>query len=137
MTSADQDTVLEAARAIRPFLAGLLGSDAAAEVDREFADGLAAAAAGEQVCEEMLARLRAAPATRRWWLDFTATGLPPEVATQHAPTRSTGVPGRGEILPPPRYACPRGDYVWYRGGLSRVPICPTHGVRLEASPGER
>ena len=134
--NAREEDVLEAARAIRPFLAQLVGDVAAPEVDSYLADRLGAAAAGQRVSDEILGSLRAASATRRWWLDFLATGLPPEVTRYHDPTRSASIPGRGEIVSPLRYQCPQGDYVWYRIGVTQgVPVCPTHDVRLEAAPG--
>jgi hypothetical protein len=132
---AREEEVLEAARAIRPFLRQLVGAGAAPTIDSFLADRLGAAEAGEQVSDEILGRLREAPATRRWWLDFLATGLPPEVIRDDDPTRSASIPGRGEIVPPPRYECSHGDYVWYRIGVAEpVPMCPTHDERLRAAP---
>lgn len=131
----DEEVVLEAARTIRPFLDDLLAPDAAAETDGALAALLAAAGDREPVHEEILRCFRAAPATRRWWLDFVGSGLPPEVRLAAAPTRAD-IPGRGEIVPPPRYVCPvNGDYVWYRlSAIRPVPLCRTHNVRLQAAP---
>jgi hypothetical protein len=132
--SADR-AVLEAARAIRPFLVALLGPEPGAEADQELARLLAEAAAGKQVRDEVLARLRRTAPTRAWWLAFAATLLPPEVVHDPSHRGSLGLPGHGPPSLPARYACPQGDYVWYRRGVTEpVPVCPTHSERLKPQP---
>ena len=57
------EPILEASRAIRPYLAGLVGIEAAAVVDAELAEILTRAAAGEDVATALLTVLKADDAT--------------------------------------------------------------------------
>jgi hypothetical protein len=124
------EAIKEAARAVRPYLESLLGQDRAGQLDLELARLLGATGN----IEELLGKLQADFRTRQWWLDFVrCSGVPPEVAQGAGSVRS-GLPGLGlPVLD--RYACPAGDYVWYRRSPAiRVPNCPTHRVQLRAEP---
>jgi hypothetical protein len=124
------ELVLEAARAIRPYLATLCPGEAVV-VDPDLARLLAAAAAGEDVRGPVLDRLRAQPATWQWWLEFARRGAPPDV-TAGAHRGYGELAGEGAPVAMPRFVCPRGDYVWYRRAVGhRPPVCPTHRVALE------
>ncbi len=123
--------VREAARAVRPYLESVVGTEDAGELDRELARLLGAAGNSN----ELLGKLQADPRTRQWWLDFVrCDGIPPEVGQVSGSVRGE-LPGLGlPVLE--RYACPAGDdYVWYRRSPAiPVPDCPTHHVPLRAGP---
>ncbi len=125
-----EESIREAARAIRPHLEKLIGPEPAAEMDSELARLLGA----PSQTGRLLAHLESTTPTRQWWLDFLRCGgVPPEDA-ELAETVRVELPGLG--LPSlPRYACPRGDYVWYRRSPAiDVRSCPTHHLPLRAVP---
>lgn len=125
--------VLEAARAIRPYLPDLVGP-ASDRVDREIAILLAAEGRGEDIANQMRALLDADEVTA----DFVAEVLddaPHYRPPDRQPDTLRGVqrlPGDvGPVLHAGRFACPHGDYVWYRPAVSvSTPPCPTHGAGL-------
>ncbi|MFJ3772875.1 hypothetical protein ACIPX0_14385 [Streptomyces sp. NPDC090075] len=131
----DVDAVLEAARAIRPYLPGLFphAPHRAARLDGELArllDPGAAAGAAESV----LRALEGNAITKVWSAQFLEFGVPPEFVGSG--TRGSTVPvpaGNGEALRPgPKYVCPaNGDVVWWRRHVGQeVPRCGTHGLLL-------
>lgn len=125
-----EESIREAARAIRPYLEKLVGPEAAGEMDTKLARLLGAPGGTSQ----LLAQLESTIPASQWWLDFLRCGgMPPEDA-KVAMGRRAGLPGLG--LPDlPRYACPRGDYVWYRRSPATVvPSCPTHHLSLRSEP---
>ena len=128
------ERILEAARVIRPYLAGLLGIEVAAAVDAELARILARAVTGEDVEAELLTVLKADEATSVFLervLDdpgLRPPGLVSEATKGYSPLPTPE--------PPPvaadRFRCPHGDYVWYRPELGvTVPNCQTHRCPLE------
>jgi hypothetical protein len=128
------ERIAEAARAIRPYLAELLGIQRAAAVDAELAGLLAQAIAGEDVEEALLAVLKADDATIVFLervLDdpgLRPPGVIPDVAKGYSPLPTPE--------PPPvaadKFCCPYGDYVWYRPEVGvPVGLCPTHRCPLE------
>jgi hypothetical protein len=125
------EPVLELARAIRPYLPELLGEHAA-EVDRKLANLLAAAGRGAAVASAVLECLRERDATHGWGAAFLETGLPPDVAGLGTVWRHYDpLPGEGAPVLVDKYACPAGDYVWYRRSRGQSPpACPTHGRTL-------
>jgi hypothetical protein len=130
--SHDED-ILEAGRSIRPALPSLYPSDTWPTVDAELASALNEADPLLAV-PRVRAVLEARPETAGWWLAFQVRGLPPELEDV---TRGAWTPvgGAGEVVQAPRFACPHGDYVWYRRSAARaIPICRTHQVRLAPSP---
>jgi hypothetical protein len=129
----NDEAVLEAARAIRPYLTELVGSDAN-RVDTQIAALLGEAATGrDDIDVSILSLLREDQSTHAWAAAFLQAGLPPDVVAIRE--RSIGLPGRPEASPAPRYTCPEGDYVWYRRIVGdRVPSCPTHRITLQPSP---
>lgn len=125
----NDESVLKAARAIRPELKKLI-SENAEELDQQLAGLLEAAEQGELVTNRILQDLRGAPATREWLKKFLKEE---EMAT----TRNVrfepplGDPG---VIGATKYVCPRGDYTWYQMSAgSTVPKCPTHAVTLVVS----
>jgi hypothetical protein len=150
MTDHDLDRVplsLEAGRAIRPYLLALAGDQAAA-IDTRLADLLTRDdLAG--VDNAILDLLEPLSSTRNWVSGFWRSGgIPPEVvrsvARRVAPEEAErqvrrGVLGGGApggdpviVIAGRRYACPQGDFVWYRvDGAENIPQCPTHKVPLE------
>src|SRR3954463_10135018 len=121
-----EDPILEAARAIRPYLAELLPADTATELDGTLAALLEHRAAGE--LRDVLARF---PRTREWTSEFLAYGLPPEVAVLRE-SGTTSPPGHGDPVGVPKYVCPSGDFTFYRHAVGQpVPACPTHHCDLD------
>lgn len=122
----DREVVLDAARAIRPYLTELRPLDAGA-VDATLASMLA-----EENAVAILDLLRGESATWQWFLDFAKTGLPPDIAATLERGGYEPAPGHGEPVDLPRFDCPLGDYTWYRRAIGQQPPnCPTHGVQLE------
>jgi hypothetical protein len=127
--------VLEAARAVRPYLPELVGPDAG-RADRRIADLLAAAGLGEDVAAELWSVLTGTEAIAAFVvevLDDAPYYRPPE--WQPSNPRGGGLehlPGpAGPVQHAGKYACPQGDYVWYRAAVGTpVPQCPTHGSIL-------
>ena len=116
--------VLEAARAVRPYLASLMPGSYAA-VDERLATLLKRGAAGEDVRNEVLTLMRGSPACRQWWIEFARGGVPGDVSS--AGRRYGELAGSGEPVEMPRFACPHGDYVWYRRAVRQLPPrCPSH-----------
>lgn len=127
--SLDDSTLLEAGRAIRPFVSELAADPAA--LDRDLASALALADASAAAAE-VLRLLTAGQATADWLIDFEKLGYPP--AFRPPPDARGGflLPGDGELVRARRFRCPeRNDYTWYRRSAA-VPIafCPTDRVRL-------
>ena|SRR5215813_7553597 len=126
--------LVEAARVIRPYLAGLLGIEAAAAVDAELGEILTRAASGEAVETALLTVLKADEATSLFLdrvLDdpeLRPPGLAPVVTKGYSPLPTPEPPS----VRADRFRCPHGDYVWYRPELG-VPVrsCPTHRCPLE------
>jgi hypothetical protein len=134
---ANDEMVLEVARAIRLYLPALLGDGPKANaqartVDQELAELLTQAQQGHAVEERILGRLRQPSAVHNWAASFLQYGLPPDVVEVTDRSLSP-LPGRGSALAPLKYVCPQGgDTVWYRRAVGQpVPECPTHHVALD------
>jgi len=141
--------VLEAGRAIRPYLAGLVG-DQAGRIDDHLGEILNRPdpTAADTDILDVLDELQP---THDWVSGFyRAGGVPPEVVKAIQPgAESAEAENRVRIailgggasagdpvltIPGLRYACPFGDYVWYRlDAAEPVPMCPRHNVILEAA----
>ncbi|MEU1183845.1 hypothetical protein ABZ464_40725 [Streptomyces sp. NPDC005820] len=124
------DDLLEAARAIRPYLEELVGEDAAA-YDGALGRLLADAHEGLDVDAPLSALLSSNEDISVWigMVRHDPLRRPPE----HQPIRGYGdLPGPGEPVSAERYVCPGGDFVWYRptAGVP-VPACPDHGAVLK------
>jgi hypothetical protein len=128
----EEESVLEAARAIRAYLPDLVG-DEAPEVDRQVSELFEAQSSGEEITERLVELLSARSATREWAARLIGDErlLPPEVSAlmDRGLSRPPGPPG---VINAARYVCPEGDYVWYRLSVSEpVGSCPSHGAVLE------
>jgi hypothetical protein len=130
------DGVLEAARAIRPYLDELLGDDAA-PFDDQVAALLAAAHTGADVTGPLQILLGSREATVEWVEEVLDDPQcrPPDF--QPTDTRSYESPtGLVGLVIAGKYACPYGDFVWYRPAVD-VPVlpCRTHGPVLARVAG--
>jgi hypothetical protein len=126
--------VLEAARAVRPYLVEFVGSAIAADVDAELAGLLASAAGGDDVEGRLRAILEAHRATSVFLvrvLDDAPNFRPPRVVSDLT-SRYSGLPGQPSPVPAEKFRCPYDDYVWYQAEVG-VPVghCPTHHCALE------
>ena len=123
------NSVLSAARAIRPYLTSLVGADAVT-VDREIGALLVNARDGADVEEAVLNVLRRYPATHSWTAAFMQHGHPPEIGDLI--TKDFSLPGVQAPVPAHRYSCPEGDYDWWRSRIGDpVPTCPSHSLLLQ------
>lgn len=131
--------ILEAARAIRPYIYELIEPpDEARIADEQLARLLADARSDADVRGGVTALLLQRPATRNWAARFIEDGLPPGFTT--VPERTVGsstysaLPGYGTVTSAARFACPQDDYVWWQRAAGQpVPPCPTHGPGLVRS----
>ncbi|MDN3024996.1 hypothetical protein [Streptomyces sp. S.PB5] len=126
--------LLEAARCIRPYLSDLIGPQADS-LDEDLATLLAAAHDGQDVAEPLRSLLSDYTATEAFLtqvLEDAPRYRPPQLhwaASRGGPQPLAG--DIGPILYAGSYACPQGDYVWYRPEVGEpVPPCPTHGIAL-------
>ncbi|WP_175437706.1 hypothetical protein [Streptomyces sp. WMMB 322] len=136
--TAMEDGVLEAARAIRPYLRQLAGP-AAQELDRQIADLLTETAEGNRAGR--LRRLLDSNDSTGGFLvavlhdapEFRPPYLQPEY--QLRTSADTAPPGdAAPVLHSGRFTCPNGDYTWYRPDVgTSVPECPTHHIPLTRS----
>ncbi|MGK5173096.1 hypothetical protein [Geodermatophilus sp. CPCC 205761] len=122
-----ENPLIEAGRTIRAFLPSIL-DDRAEDFDRRLLVQLR-----ERNVSGVEDVLQSSPKVIDWVGDFTAHGIPPEVAL--LAERDGGyqaAPGRGIPSPVPRYECPVDHlYVWYRvDPRERVRECPDHPGRL-------
>lgn len=130
----DRDGVLAAARAIRPYLAELVGPETAA-LDEQIARLLN----DSPVNSEALAALLSANEETEWFLREVLADAPyyrpPYAQPQYyrQPSRGIAAPAGdpGPVLAGTVYGCPEGDYSWFSPGVGTpVPLCPTHQVSL-------
>jgi hypothetical protein len=134
----DDDGVLAAARAIRPYLTELVGPDDAAELDRRIAELLNDATDPPGNVGRLRMLLDERSETTGWFLSEVLADAPQYRPPYHQPRylRHRGMPSPAGVsttpIPAPRYTCPEGgDYVWYRPEVgTAIPDCPTHHVRL-------
>jgi hypothetical protein len=128
------EPVVEAARQIRPYLAELVGPQAAAEFDNRIASLLTAAHDDEDVPARLRALLEGDEATCEFLaevLDDAPEYRPPK---WQPPTVRRGIVDLpGDLFPmhAGKYRCPTDDFIWYRPDVG-VPVrkCPTHHVVL-------
>jgi hypothetical protein len=126
--------IVEAGRAIRPYLKELIPEDAEA-VDQELAKYVdEPQTTGASSAKAILAILRKREPTRTWLAKMLATSESREFPT--SVTRSfEPPPGRPDAVSARKYVCPQGDMVWYRMSAgSPIPKCTKHGVTLVPEP---
>jgi hypothetical protein len=134
---ASDDGVLAAARAIRPYLAQLVGPNSPL-LDQQIAD-LLNDPPGEAKAAGQLRVLLEAGEDTRWFLAEVLRDAPDYRPPYHQPrylrqSGGTGLPAGdpGPVLHAGAYRCPREDYDWYRPSIgTRVPDCPTHKIPLD------
>ncbi|WP_131786765.1 hypothetical protein [Protofrankia symbiont of Coriaria ruscifolia] len=143
----DDDGVLEAARAIRPYLPRLLGDPGAVEkLDQALAETLTGTTAAGTTTGQTATAVRAlldAHANTAWFLTAVLADAPayrpPYQQPRYLHRQTGGASYRGMTAPAgdpgpvaaDRYACPHGDYVWYRPDIGTpIAACPTHHVPL-------
>lgn len=125
--------VIEAARAIRPFLSELLLDDEAAQGVDEALGRLLGRGANDRR-DEIAALLVRHPATRNWAAAFLEHGRPPglDLAVERSASYAA-LPGLALVGTAPRFACPEDDYVWWQRAVGLAPPrCPTHDLELVA-----
>lgn len=133
----DDDAVIEAARAIRPYLDRLANPRATAdELDRHLADALNGSSDRPAAARRLRILLEEQEDTA-WFLAEVLADAPHCRPPYHQPRyrrRQGGIPapaGDPGLVDAVRYACPHGDYVWYRPEVGTpVPHCPTHHIPL-------
>ena len=130
--------VLEAARAVRPYLEDLVGRRSAVDLDGRIAAILHQAERGEDVTEPLRELLGGSEGTAAFLAEVLADApdfRPPDVQPAFAggPLRGFDpLPGDPDpVIHAGKYVCPQGDFVWYRPSVG-TPIadCPSHGPVL-------
>ena len=133
----DDEGVLEAARAIRPYLDRLVDSpDAAAELDRQLVGELAQVSDPSASARRLRMLLEQQEDTA-WFLGSVLADVPDHRPPYYQPgyrTRGGTASPLGDAMPAAavRYNCPAcGNYVWYRPDVGTpVPRCPADGALL-------
>jgi hypothetical protein len=129
----DEGGVLEAARAVRPYLAELVGP-AAADLDVDIAALLNADLARGDALDNLYELLNADLATSAFLRavlrdapDYRPPAVQPSTLRGYQP-----LPGNADVVMHlGKYVCGRGDWTWYRlSSSAEVPPCPTHGAGL-------
>jgi hypothetical protein len=141
--NSDDAGVVEAARAIRPYLGRLLDDpDEAARLDQALSQQLNDDQQDGPEIAQLLRVLLDANEDTEWFVEQVLADAPllrPPYHQRRPTTRQAdGVPSLdGDVGPieADRYACPHGDYVdWYRPDVGTpVPRCPTHHAALVRS----
>jgi len=132
--------ILQAARVIRSYLPMLVGPAAAAGLDQQVAELLAASGQDENSTARLRVLLGRDEATSAFLAEVLADAphfRPPDMQPQYQIPKTRGLkwealPGdQGSILHAGVYVCPHGDFTWYRPAVGvPVPLCLTHGVAL-------
>lgn len=127
------DALWEAARSVRPYLVELAGA-AAPDVDAALAELLSDADGDEETEYQLRDVLESREGTRiflqRVRKDAPAY-RPPQVVSDLT-MRYAGPAGDPLPVRADKFACPHGDYVWYRPEVGLpVPQCPTHHCPLK------
>jgi hypothetical protein len=124
------ESVFECARVIRAELPLLMSPQTAARRDSldQHLARILAHSEKPGAAQEILDVLRSEPELRTWAAAFLAAGIPPRYVERAGYQR---LAGSGEAVPASRFACPDGDFAWYRAFLDEpVPQCPTHRCPL-------
>ena len=130
------ERILEAARAIRSYLPTLLDASSAAQTDAALAALIADPGDTGDVEERILGEFERHDATAEWAAAFLEHGLPLELV-RHGERGFYELAGHGEPVRTPKFACPDGDYVWYRHAVGQSPpVCPTHHKVVEPVTAE-
>lgn len=127
----DDDGLVEAAKALRPYLAGLVGAEQAPHWDAEVAELLAV---GQQDRAAAVRRLIESDADVLQWVEDLLDDprrLPPELQRVRTSQYAPGL-GSGDFVEADRFVCPQADhYVRYRAQVGEdMGICPDHKCPL-------
>ncbi len=121
------EDILEAARAIRPYLPELLTAEQAKAIDHQLTQ-LLTQQDQTKVDNLILDILCSQEPTRQWIDEFLELKLPPTLEKSYQPIPGNLTP----VSSVAKYTCPFGDYVWYQRQVGEpIPNCPTHEVPLE------
>jgi hypothetical protein len=136
----DDPGVVEAARAIRPYVNRLLADpDEAAELDKALSELLNNGRRDTPETAQQLRHLLTMHEDTEWFMDEVLADTPllrPPFHQQRPVHRQPDdmplLDGDLGPIEADRYSCPDGDYVnWYRSDVGTpVPRCPTHDVKL-------
>jgi hypothetical protein len=128
------ESLLDAARTVRPYLAELLPDEQERRrLDERIAALLSAANNGQEVTAALEEALSSPGIVRMWVADVRRDPLrrPPDLRPGRRGGTYTPMPGDIGDIDAPKYRCPEGDYIWYRRHVGRqIPRCPTHGLGL-------
>ncbi|NER83480.1 MAG: hypothetical protein F6K42_28795 [Leptolyngbya sp. SIO1D8] len=120
------EQIFEAAATIRYYLPDL-EPERAASLDQQIADLLNQDRSTPGLDNQLLRLITQIDTTRTWTKQFLN---PDSKTTERGLFSSTNDPVN--FIDLPKYACPHGDYIWYRHGVGDpIPHCPTHGIPLE------
>jgi hypothetical protein len=129
--------VIEAGRLVRYYLPDLIGASDAAEFDDVVVRLLAVAVDDPINAAERLAHLFGVYPATATWLDHVLADeqlLPP--ALQGYEVRGVDLPPSVQPVTFQRFACPEGDFAWYRRSIvDEPPTCASHDLVLV--PAER
>jgi hypothetical protein len=130
----DNDGVLEAARAIRPYLKDLIDDPAVAgNLDRRIAEQFTDQADQAATASRLRVLLEKQEDTA-WFMNRVLTDKPHYRPPYHQPAYQRDIvspAGDFGLIEADRYVCPAGDYVWYRPDIGTpVPDCPDHHIPL-------
>lgn len=142
------ESILEAARSIRPYLSELLPEAEAKAVDQQLSDLLNTR---QPIDKSILEVLTAKNTTREWLSKFLEdkkqnvtrgfSSLPGHlspVVTRNAKINLSSasgdfssLPGDPSLVSAAKFVCPQGDYIWSRPRVGiEPPHCPTHNQPL-------
>jgi hypothetical protein len=127
------EILLDTARMVRGYLAELVDEDLARDLDRQIAGLLATANNGEDVTESLRRLLSSEDIIQAWADDVRRDPehRPPELQPRRGPSGYSPLAGGGEPIAAQLFACPFGDFRWYRREIGQpVRPCPTHGAVL-------
>jgi hypothetical protein len=132
---ATDDLVLDAARAVRPYLARLVAAEDVSQVDGALQAALERGRT-ENVDDELERLFASRPLLEDWVSAYLEHGVPLEFV-EHV-ERAARPPGDPAVLPlPARFVCPvDGDYVRFARLAFEPPgMCPDHLVQLVSAGG--
>ncbi|MFG1815494.1 hypothetical protein ACGFIF_17120 [Kribbella sp. NPDC049174] len=134
----DEVGVLEAARAMRPYMTQLVGPTLGRDLDRQIAILLNSDVKEDERARALVSLMRSNETTEDFLTEVLADApdyRPPSL--QPAELLRGGADYRAlagdtePVLHVGKYICVSGDYVWYRPAVgTRIPACPTHASAL-------
>lgn len=132
LTPYSPDSVLQAARAIRPYLPALLDIAVAHRLEQQLNSLLPTVADESDADQQILALLQEQAVTREWLRLYLEEQRPAEDILKQMRTYYPLSENKGAIASP-RYLCPVAscNRDWYRHRPEEaIPECPIHGVPM-------